>query len=101
VPKNMKKGAPPGSVVPQIDRTRCEGKAACVAVCPNSVFVVERMRDSDYASLPLLARLKSLAHGRRTAYAVRADACNACGACVRACPERAITLELKRSVPVA
>ncbi|MBV8645185.1 MAG: 4Fe-4S binding protein, partial [Candidatus Eremiobacteraeota bacterium] len=31
-------------------------------------------------------------HGMQTAYAPLADACKACGLCVVACPEDAITL---------
>ncbi|MDH4249099.1 MAG: 4Fe-4S binding protein, partial [Deltaproteobacteria bacterium] len=31
---------------------------------------------------------------RRTAYTPHAQACKACGLCVTACPEHAITLEL-------
>jgi 4Fe-4S ferredoxin len=50
------------------------------------------MDDADYRALPVLGRLKSLAHRRLTAYAPRADQCHACGLCVVACPERAISL---------
>jgi 4Fe-4S ferredoxin len=61
-------------------------------VCPYDVFEVGRMTDSDFATLGFLGKAKSLAHRRQTAYAVRADACHACGLCVVACPEAAITL---------
>ncbi len=84
--------APAGHYEPKINRSRCEGKADCVAVCPYGVFDVRRMDDGDYRSLGLFARLKSLAHGRLTAYTPRRDECRACGLCVVACPERAITL---------
>jgi len=50
------------------------------------------MEDTDFAQLSFLGRLKSMAHGRMTAYTPNADLCAACGLCVRACPERAITL---------
>lgn len=85
--------APPGRYRPVVDRARCEGKRDCVAVCPYDVFEVRRIEDADFAALGLLGRLKSLAHGRLTAYTPRADACQACGLCVVACPERAIRLE--------
>ena len=75
-----------------VDRRRCEGKRDCVEVCPYQVFEVRRMDDGDFRALPLLARLKSLAHRRQTAYTPRADACQACGLCVVACPEGAIEL---------
>lgn len=81
-----------GLFTPVVDRARCEGKADCVRVCPYSVFEVRRIDDSDFAGLGLFGRLKSVAHGRKTAYAPGAGACQACGLCVAACPEKAITL---------
>ena len=83
----------PGELVPVVDRARCEGKAECVEVCPFHVFEVRRIDDADFAALGVLAKLKSLAHGRKTAYTPRADACRACGLCVVACPEHALRLE--------
>lgn len=85
--------APAGAWRPVVDHARCEGKKDCVAVCPYDVFEVRRMDDADYAGLGFLGKLKSLAHGRQTAYTPRADACHACGLCVVACPEKAIFLQ--------
>jgi NAD-dependent dihydropyrimidine dehydrogenase PreA subunit len=82
----------PGEFAPLIDRSRCEGKADCVDVCPVNVFEVRRIEDADFAQLGMLGKLKSLAHGRKTAYTPRASACEACGKCVTACPEKAIKL---------
>lgn len=84
--------AEPGSWVPQIDRSRCEGKKDCLAVCPYGVFEVRRIDDTDYKALSFIGKLKSVAHGRQTAYTPNADACQACGLCVVACPEKAIKL---------
>ena len=81
-----------GRLGPLIDRARCEGKADCVRVCPVNVFEVRRIDDTDFLQLGFLARLKSRAHGRKTAYTPRASACEACGLCVAACPEKAIRL---------
>jgi 4Fe-4S ferredoxin len=81
-----------GTFAPQIDRSRCEGKADCVDVCPYDVFEVRRIDDADFAQLSVLGKLKSLAHGRKTAYSPRASVCQACGECVAACPEKAIKL---------
>jgi NAD-dependent dihydropyrimidine dehydrogenase PreA subunit len=81
-----------GAFAPQVDRSRCEGKADCVEVCPYDVFEVRRMDDADFAQLGLLGKLKSVAHRRQTAYSPRASACQACGKCVAACPEKAIKL---------
>ena len=82
----------PGSFVPVIDRSRCEGKEACVRVCPYSVFTMGIVPDEQRAGLGLLARLKGFVHGWHQSFASNADACRACGRCVAACPERAITL---------
>lgn len=84
--------AEPAAYVPVIDHARCEGKADCLAVCPYDVFEVRRIDDADWRALGPLAKLKVWAHRKQSAYAVRADACQACGLCVAACPEDAITL---------
>jgi len=84
--------ATPGSSKPVVDRARCEGKRDCVDVCPEDVFEVRRMDDADFAALGVLGKLRSIAHGRKTAYTPNAEACRACGLCVVACPERAIRL---------
>ena len=81
-----------GAFGPVIDWTKCEGKAECVEVCPFHVFEVRRIDGADFAQLGVLGKLKSLAHGRKTAYTPRASACQACGKCVAACPEDAIKL---------
>ena len=84
--------AAPGTWAPQINRNKCEGKKDCVAVCPYGVFEVRRIDDGDFAQLGFIGKLKSAAHGRQTAYTPKAAACQACGLCVVACPEKAITL---------
>jgi NAD-dependent dihydropyrimidine dehydrogenase PreA subunit len=83
---------PPGVMVPVVNRAKCEGKRDCVAACPYDVFEVRRISDADFAKLGVLGKLKSLAHGRQTAYTPRAADCRACGKCVTACPEQAIRL---------
>jgi 4Fe-4S ferredoxin len=82
----------PGTVVPVIDRTRCEGKEDCAAVCPYDVFEIRSLSREERASLPFGARIKAMVHGNRQSFAVRADACHSCGLCVASCPERAIRL---------
>jgi 4Fe-4S ferredoxin len=84
--------AEPGARRPVIDHGRCEAKHDCVDVCPYDVFEVRRIDDADYQALSGLLRLKKLAHRKLTAYTPRAAACQACGLCVVACPEGAITL---------
>ena len=85
-------GNPAGAMVPVIDAGRCEAKAACVKVCPYDVFEVRRLTRDERAELSWLGKLKAWAHGNQRAFAVRADACHACGLCVKACPEQAIVL---------
>lgn len=85
--------APAGSYVPVVDRGTCEGKRDCVDVCPYDVFEIRRIDDADFKQLGLLGKLKSVAHGRQTAYTPGAQDCRACGLCVVACPEGALTLE--------
>ena len=89
----------PGRVVPVIDRNRCEGKSACVKVCPYHVFELRMLAPDDRAGLSLAGRLKAWAHGGRQAYAVGSEDCHACGLCVAACPEQAIKLMSVQAAP--
>jgi NAD-dependent dihydropyrimidine dehydrogenase PreA subunit len=84
-----------GRFIPVVELGRCEAKGDCVEVCPYDVFEVTRTADADFNTLGLLGKLKNVAHGRQVAYAFRADACHACGLCVVACPEKAITLVMQ------
>jgi 4Fe-4S ferredoxin len=84
--------AEPGRYRPVVNPARCEGKADCVAVCPYDVFEIGTLDDATYRALPALARFKVWVHAKQTALTPRADACRACGLCVVACPEQAITL---------
>jgi NAD-dependent dihydropyrimidine dehydrogenase PreA subunit len=83
---------PAGVFVPRIDPNRCEGKEDCLEVCPYDVFEMQVLPSEQRAALSLKGRIKGFFHGYRQAVAVRADACHACGLCVQACPERALTL---------
>lgn len=83
---------PPGTFVPVINRNRCEGKAACVPVCPHAVLGVRKFERNELTGLTLVGKLKAWAHGGRQAEVLQADLCQACGLCVQACPEQAITL---------
>ncbi|PLZ03753.1 4Fe-4S ferredoxin [Burkholderia sp. WAC0059] len=83
---------PPGIIAPSVDFSRCEGKADCAVVCPENVFEIRRIDRTDYQTLGRLQRFRLRVHGMKVAYAPRADACRACGLCVSACPEHAVTL---------
>ncbi|HXK22336.1 MAG TPA: ferredoxin family protein [Myxococcota bacterium] len=84
--------AGPGVFRPVVDTRRCEGKGDCVAVCPYDVFEVGTVAEETFAEMPWLVKLRLWAHGKKTAYTPRSDACRACGLCVVACPEHAIEL---------
>ena len=81
-----------GTFKPVIDRNKCEGKADCVTVCPTDVFEIGRLQSKDRVGLSLKGRVKGIAHGWKQAFMPNIDACQACGKCVAACPEHAITL---------
>jgi NAD-dependent dihydropyrimidine dehydrogenase PreA subunit len=81
-----------GVIKPVVDFNKCEGKADCVRVCPESVFAMARIADEDYRELGLVSRFKLRVHGMQVAYTPNVDACRSCGLCVSACPENAITL---------
>ena len=84
--------AVPGRVVPLVDRNRCEAKADCVRVCPYDVFEVRPLTDDHRAGLSLRGRVKAWAHGGRQAFVAHPEACHACGLCIAACPEHALSL---------
>ena len=84
--------AAPGAFVPLIDRGRCEGKGECVRVCPVGVYAVGTLPAEQRVALGLRGKLKGFAHRWQQALLVKPSACEACGLCVKACPEKAITL---------
>ena len=83
----------PGTLRPEVNPARCEGKGDCVRVCPVDVFEIVRIPQETFKALPAFARFKIFVHGMKTAATPNASACEGCGYCVAACPEHAITLE--------
>jgi len=81
-----------GVFSPTIDRNRCEGKEEWMHVCTYDVFELGSLSAEDRKRLSLIGRLKAFAHGGKQAFAVRLEACHACGLCVTACPEKALRL---------
>jgi 4Fe-4S ferredoxin len=53
---------------------------------------MQMLSNDDKAAMPFFSRFKARLHGNRQAFAVRANDCQACGVCITACPEQAITL---------
>ena len=92
VPPEARCQPTPGRLVPVVDRNRCEAKSDCVRVCPYDVFEVRRLTVEERSGFSLFGRVKLFVHGGKQAFAVHADACHACGLCVKACPEKAIRL---------
>ena len=82
----------PGVLVPLINRNKCEGKEDCVRVCPYHVFEMRTLTAEDKLPMSFLGKLKARAHGNRQAFVKAPQDCHACGLCVTACPEKAITL---------
>ncbi len=83
---------PAGRYIPLINRNRCEGKEDCLTACPCDVFEMQTLTEADKAAMPFFSRFKARIHGNRQAFAARASDCQACGLCITACPEQAITL---------
>jgi 4Fe-4S ferredoxin len=77
---------------PVVDARKCEGKAACAAVCPYDVFEIRHFERNELPQLGMRGTLKWWVNGGRQADVVRADQCHGCGLCVKACPEDAISL---------
>lgn len=83
----------PGAFAPVIDRNRCEGKGDCVQMCPRNVFTLGVLPESERGGLSFIGKVKGFAHGWKQAFMPNVGACEACGLCVSACPEDAITLK--------
>jgi NAD-dependent dihydropyrimidine dehydrogenase PreA subunit len=85
--------AEPASFVPVVNRNKCEAKGDCVEVCPYGVFEVRKIAQPEWEGLTFVGKLKVWGHGRKTVYTPNEEACKACGLCVVACPEHALTLQ--------
>ncbi len=83
---------PPGQFIPLVDFSRCEAKGPCADVCPYDVFEIRKIDKSDFDKLGFLSKVKNLVHGGKVSYTPNANQCQACGLCVKACPEQAIKL---------
>jgi NAD-dependent dihydropyrimidine dehydrogenase PreA subunit len=82
----------PGKLMPKINFSACESKMDCIKVCPYNVFEMQEITPVQYKALSFTGKIKTMFHGRKKAFAVRPEACHACGLCITACPEKAITL---------
>jgi 4Fe-4S ferredoxin len=82
----------PGFLFPVVDANRCEGKGPCIEVCPVSVFNMGILPKSRRSELSLKGKVKGFAHRWKQAIVINPQACEGCGLCVSACPEKAIML---------
>ena len=83
---------PAGFLVPVVNPNRCEGKGPCVDVCPVDVFKMGHLSPEQRSGLSFKGKVKGFVHGWKQVHVVHPEACRACGLCVTACPEKAITL---------
>jgi len=92
-------GQDAGVFRPHVDRNRCEGSAVCAAICPYQVYTIGTLPKQERRGLSAAGWLKGYVHRWQQALTVNAQACHACGLCIAACPEQAITL--RRADPPA
>jgi 4Fe-4S ferredoxin len=85
----------PGVMMPIIDPMRCEAAGPCVPICPFDVLAIRTVSPAEKATFPLMGRLKLFVHGGKQAFVLDPDACRGCGLCVKACPEKAIKLQMR------
>lgn len=78
-----------------IDRNKCEGKAKCLEVCPEDVFVLS---EPDPKELNWHGRFKLRFHGGKQAFAARPEDCSGCCVCIDACPGGAISVREMKAV---
>jgi len=102
----IRKEQKPGTFVPTIDRTKCEGgyhhacadaQCPCVSACPYSVIEIRALTAEDKRFLSLGDRFRAWVHRNRQAYVVKADGCTACARCVEACPVPGV-IRLRRRI---
>ena len=88
---------PLGEWMPVVDHSRCEAHEDCVVACPYDVLELKPIEAADWSALGLRGKIRLLAQGRLSAYATGVERCRACGLCVQACPEQAISLRSPRA----
>lgn len=82
----------PGTIIPVINRNRCEGKAECLEVCPYNVFELRLLTQTEKERLSRVGRFKLRVHRGKQAFPTRGDLCQGCSYFVKNCPEKDITL---------
>lgn len=80
-----------GMLLPIVNFNNCGAKEDCVAICPYDVFEMKPITKEEKADLNLKGKIKTFFF-KNKAYITDPDLCHACGLCVKACPESAISL---------
>lgn len=81
-------------LVAVVDRGACEARGPCVKECPTHAIEVRAVPDEIKADMGFMARAKLFMHGGEQAF-VDPALCLGCLACVRVCPENALTMRLR------
>jgi len=82
-------------LIPVINQNKCEGKGDCIRVCPYDVFEMGEISKEEKSQLSFKGKIKAWVHGGKQAFVIKSEACLACGLCLDACPESALSLQLK------
>jgi len=95
---NFSRGVARNGVEIIIDRTKCNysmydptGCKRCLTICPVSVYATRPIHKRDY-SIPPKERVDPT---KWIILPTWADWCNGCGACIEACPQKAITIKFQ------